>query len=184
MSLVVFLFPISEGWLALAGRAKARVVRRADEGSLRFLWLSIAASVTLAAFSPVLVPAAAFTMGGTARDLLALLLLGGGLALRWVSIVILGRFFTVDVAIHEGHAVVESGPYRYVRHPSYTGILVAFTGLGVYFSNWVGLLVIVIPIGLAFRRRIRTEEAALVQDLGPAYVRYCARTARLIPGLY
>jgi protein-S-isoprenylcysteine O-methyltransferase len=178
------MFPVSEAVLALRGRAKARVVRRADEGSLWFLWLTITMSVTIAAWSGRLVPFAAFPWGPGARDLLALLLLGGGLVLRWVSIAVLGRFFTVDVAIHEDHAVVESGPYRYVRHPSYTGILIAFAGLGVYFGNWAGLLAVVIPITLAFLHRIRTEEAALVQGLGPAYISYCARTARLIPGLY
>ncbi len=166
------------------GRARSRVVRRADEGSLRVLWLTITLSVTAAAFSQGLFPAAAFPVDPMVRDVLALFLLCGGLILRWVAIAILGRFFTVDVAIHENHAVVEDGPYRYVRHPSYTGVLIAFLGLGVYFGNYVGLLVIIIPITLAFLRRIRTEEAALTQALGPAYADYCGRTARLIPGLY
>jgi protein-S-isoprenylcysteine O-methyltransferase len=183
-TLVVLAFPISEGLLALWGRSKARVVRRADDGSLGFLWLTITLSVTAAAWSGKLVPFATVPWSPRARDLLALVLLGGGLVLRWVSIAVLGRFFTVDVAIHEDHAVVESGPYRYLRHPSYTGILIAFAGLGVYFGNWVGLLAIVVPITLAFLRRIRTEEEALIQSLGPAYADYCARTARLIPGLY
>ncbi len=181
---VVILFPISEGVVALLRRAKSSVARHADEGSLTILWITIAISVGIAMFSAGLSPWAAFPGSAIVRDSLALLLLGLGLSLRWVSIVVLGRFFTVDVAIHRGHTVVERGPYRYVRHPSYTGILIAFLGVGVYCGNWVSLLVVIVPITLAFLRRIKTEELALLRDLGSEYARYRSRTARLIPGVY
>ena len=52
-----------------------------------------------------------------------------GLILRWWAIIILGRFFTVDVTIEKDHELVERGPFRIVRHPSYTGVLLAFVGL-------------------------------------------------------
>ena len=53
-----------------------------------------------------------------------------GLILRWWAIIMLGRFFTVDVTIEKDHELVERGPFRIVRHPSYTGVLLAFVGLG------------------------------------------------------
>ncbi len=184
VTLVVCLFPVSELILAMRGRAGKRVVRRADQGSLGMLWLTIAAGVTLAVFARALMPEARFAMPPEARDALALVLLVLGLSLRWVAIAALGRFFTVDVAIHEGHGVVRTGPYRYVRHPSYTGALTAFLGLSVSLGNWFGLLALMPGVTLAFLSRIRTEEAALMQALGAEYAAYCRTTARLIPGLY
>ena len=62
-----------------------------------------------------------------------------GLMLRWYSIIYLGRFFTVNVAIHSGHEIIDTGPYRYIRHPSYTGALLAFLGLALTLANWVSL---------------------------------------------
>jgi protein-S-isoprenylcysteine O-methyltransferase len=79
--------------------------------------------------------------------------------------------------------VIAAGPYRYVRHPSYAGLLLAFLGLGVFFGNWLSLGVLMIPITLAVIHRIRLEESMLVSALGPAYNAYCARTKRLIPGV-
>lgn len=181
---IIVLFPISEGVLALFARARSRVVRRADDGSLRTLWLTIWISVTLGMVLMGRVAGFVFPVSGTVRDSLALVFLVSGLAFRWIAIVVLGRFFTVDVTIHEGHAVVDRGPYRYVRHPSYTGILVAFLGMGIYCGNWLSLAIIFIPITLAFLRRIETEERALLHDLGPAYAQYCSRTWRLVPAIY
>src|SRR5690348_17282812 len=83
------------------------------------------------------------------RDALRLAAMGmmiAGMLFRWTAIRTLGRFFTVDVAVHEGHAVVDSGPYRLVRHPSYTGLLLAFAGLGLAFQNWISLLALLLPV--------------------------------------
>jgi len=104
-----------------------------------------------------------------------------GLALRLVSILTLGRLFTVNVAIHSDHPVVEKGPYRFVRHPSYSGLLLAFIGLGVSFQSWLSILVLLVPIVLAVVNRVATEERALLSFLGPPYTAYCARTKRFIP---
>ena len=108
----------------------------------------------------------------------------GALALRWYAIVYLGRYFTVNVAIARDHRVIDSGPYRYVRHPSYTGALAAFLGLGLLLNNAAALLMIIVPPLLVFLRRIRIEEAALLAGLGDNYRAYMQRTRRLIPGLY
>ena len=62
-----------------------------------------------------------------------------GIAIRWYAIVYLGRFFTVNVAIAADHRLIDSGPYRFVRHPSYIGALMAFLGLGLTLGNWVSL---------------------------------------------
>ena len=107
-----------------------------------------------------------------------------GILLRWYSIVHLGRFFTVDVSIAGDHKVIDSGPYRLVRHPSYSGALLAFVGYGLCLRNWAALLIVVIPITAAFLWRIHVEERALTETLGDDYRRYASRTERLIPFLY
>ena len=103
--------------------------------------------------------------------------------MRWVAILTLGRFFTVDVAIQPGHAVVQTGLYRMVRHPSYSGLLIAFLGIGVTFVSWLSILGLLVPITLAVINRVVKEEQALLNSLGPEYAAYCARTKRFIPGL-
>jgi len=79
---------------------------------------------------------------------------------------------------------VDSGPYRYVRHPTYTGALLTFVGLGFCFGNWLTLLFLTLPIIGAFLWRIRIEERALTEALGEDYRAYMRRTKRLIPGVY
>ncbi|HMG05340.1 MAG TPA: isoprenylcysteine carboxylmethyltransferase family protein, partial [Chthoniobacterales bacterium] len=103
---------------------------------------------------------------------------------RWYSIVHLGRFFTVDVAIAADHQLIDTGPYRYVRHPSYTGALLAFIGFAMALRNWASVLIISLPIAFAFLYRINVEERALIQALGERYRAYIKRTKRLIPFVY
>lgn len=91
---------------------------------------------------------------------------------------------SINVAIASDHRLVESGPYRFVRHPSYTGALMLFLGLGVAMGNWLSVVIISVPIFLAFWWRMRIEEAALLEALGETYRSYMNRTKRLIPMIY
>jgi protein-S-isoprenylcysteine O-methyltransferase Ste14 len=79
-----------------------------------------------------------------------------GVAFRWYSASLLGKYFTFDVAIHSGgQTLIEVGPYRYIRHPSYTGALVSLFGFGLSLGNWAGLVagVSCLSIAYAFLRR-------------------------------
>jgi protein-S-isoprenylcysteine O-methyltransferase len=107
-----------------------------------------------------------------------------GLLLRWWSVIHLGRFFTVDVAVAADHRIVDSGPYKWIRHPSYTGALTVIAGMALCFGNLVSALVLLVPFGTLMLRRMRIEEAALSGGLGDAYPAYMKRTKRLIPGIY
>ena len=111
-------------------------------------------------------------------------LFGAGLTLRWYSIIYLGRFFTVNVAIHSSHEIIDTGPYARIRHPSYSGALLAFLGLALSLTNWVSLAVMMVPISWAFIRRMSTEETALANALGAPYIQYMKRTKRLVPFVY
>jgi protein-S-isoprenylcysteine O-methyltransferase Ste14 len=59
-----------------------------------------------------------------------------GIAIRQWAVMVLGRYFTTNVRVHPGQTVVEEGPYRWVRHPSYTGMLITFVGIGLALWNW------------------------------------------------
>lgn len=180
--LLVALFPLSEIALGIFRRAKPESSRNEDRGSLRVLWIVITFSV-FAAVACQWVPAARLPHLPVLRLSLFLALLIGGLVLRWAAILYLGRFFTMNVAIHDGHALVQWGMYKFVRHPSYTGMLLAFLGLGVSYWNWLSMLSLMIPITCAVANRILTEERALRTAFGAEYDAYSARTKRLIPWL-
>jgi protein-S-isoprenylcysteine O-methyltransferase len=182
-SVLGLIYVLSELGLALKKRAKAGEARDADRGSLTLLWIVIVASVSLAFNIAYALPAAG--MGAVpALRFLGIALFAAGLSIRWYAIVHLGRFFTVNVAIAAGHRVIDTGPYRFVRHPSYTGALMAFLGLALCLANWASLAVVLIPVFLVFLRRMHVEEDALLQALGNQYRDYMHRTKRLIPAVY
>ena len=183
LSVVVAVFPVSEAALVFVKRSNRRSAQSEDRGSMRMLWLSIALGVGLA-IAAQWIPSTRLPGSPLVIRLIALGLLLGGLALRWAAILTLGRLFTVDMAIHTDHALVQTGLYRVVRHPSYTGLLLAFLGLGVFFANWLSILGLLIPIPLAVLNSVSREEQALLASLGSEYAAYCARTKRFIPGLF
>jgi protein-S-isoprenylcysteine O-methyltransferase len=106
-----------------------------------------------------------------------------GILVRQWAIAVLGRFFSLTVRVAEDHRVVEKGPYRVVRHPSYTGVLITFIGLGLAVQSWGALLVLLGVFSLSFGYRMRVEENALLSELGEDYASYMKRTKRLIPYL-
>lgn len=111
-------------------------------------------------------------------------LMVAGTAYRNWAVHVLGRFFTVTVGVEAGHRVVDSGPYRLIRHPSYTGMLAFFAGFGVALDSWLSVAAAVLPTLAAVVIRIVYEERMLRRELGQPYVDYAARTKRLIPGVW
>src|SRR5205807_9599211 len=115
---------------------------------------------------------------------LGIALIWGGFALRWWAVLELGRFFQMTVVVQESHRVIETGPYRVVRHPSYSGLLLIFVGVGFTLGNSLTVpACLVLPL-LGLLVRIRAEEAALNRELGEPYRAYSARTRRLVPRLW
>jgi protein-S-isoprenylcysteine O-methyltransferase Ste14 len=107
-----------------------------------------------------------------------------GIAFRQWAIAVLGRFFSAAVRVQQDQTVVDTGPYRYVRHPSYTGALLIFVGLGLALQSWGAILVLAMIFAVAFGYRMHVEEEALISELGEAYISYSRRTKRLIPYVY
>jgi protein-S-isoprenylcysteine O-methyltransferase Ste14 len=104
-----------------------------------------------------------------------------GLLLRWWSFVTLGQYFTVVLKTSEDQPVVDRGPYRVLRHPSYSGLLLAFAGCVLLLGTWVGAAGSLALVLAALLYRIRIEERALDAALGQRYRVYAAGRARLVP---
>jgi protein-S-isoprenylcysteine O-methyltransferase Ste14 len=113
-----------------------------------------------------------------------LALLVAGVGIRWSAIRALGKFFTSVVLIREDHRLLRTGLYKRVRHPAYTGALVAHLGLGLSFTNWFSLALSLVPFMVAASYRIRVEERALREAFGDEYEAYASSTRRLIPKVY
>lgn len=113
--------------------------------------------------------------------LVGVLLASLGLALRIWSIRTLGKFFTATVTIHSNHELIQSGPYGWIRHPSYVGASAAICAPAVIYSTWLLLPFMIVALGVAYNYRIRLEEHALRKHFGHAFDEYVQRTGVLWP---
>ncbi|KZN25970.1 hypothetical protein A4G99_23850 [Haladaptatus sp. R4] len=113
-----------------------------------------------------------------------ILLMCTGIALRWYAVILLGDSFTRSVTVSDDQAVVETGPYAVVRHPTYTGILLTIVGYEFCLGTWLAVFVALVVNLVAFGYRIRVEEHALREELD-GYADYCKRTPyRLVPYVF
>lgn len=155
--------------------------RRQDKGSHAVLICLVTLGIFLSTLLAFKVPATAITSARVFLFWLGMLLVYAGIALRLYAIHVLGAAFTTTVAIAPDQPVIEAGPYRLIRHPSYTGFLITLLGFGLSCTNWLSLLVLMgcALIGLSYR--IHVEEYVLQEHLGQRYQAYMRRTKRLIP---
>jgi protein-S-isoprenylcysteine O-methyltransferase Ste14 len=107
-----------------------------------------------------------------------------GVVLRWWAIRTLGAHFTRNLQITADQRVVTDGPYRYLRHPSYTGAILMFTGVGIGLGNALSLAACLVLPSIGFIRRIPHEETLLSAELGEPYAEYASHTRRLLPGVW
>lgn len=154
-----------------------------DAGSQIMMRLFIAPGIVLLVLSFRFVPEASIRPPLVAA-IVGLVVFSSGEALRVWSRASLGRYFTYSVMTSPDQPVVTSGPYRYVRHPSYTGILMITLGAAVTWGNWVGVAAIAVATFAALLYRIRIEERALLEDVGERYAEFSSTRKRLIPGVW
>ena len=175
------------GWalFELSLRVRERVQSRGGTGQDRATRILIAAAIggaiTLAVVTAKAVPSLRIPGPYRAAGLIVMWL---GLAIRVWAIAALGRSFRTTVEVDPGQAVVSSGPYRWVRHPSYTGLLLILSGFGLALGHWPALVACVALPLPALLRRIQVEEAELTRVLGEPYEAYRRQTRRLIPGVW
>ena len=179
---VFYIWIGSEIWLGYRRRRLPSGATDRDSGSKAWVIGSVWTAVSLGIGLAFAFPGIAIKSGRTEVFVAGLVLMVAGIALRWYAVLVLGTSFTVNVATRPGQPVVESGPYRWIRHPSYTGGLLTLLGVLVCCCNPVSLLSVVFALG-GYARRIRIEEKALATDLGAPYRDYMRRTKRLIPFL-
>lgn len=177
------LWLVSEFVAARAKRSADRS-RALDRGSLRLIFVLVWIGLTLAFSISFVFTRAAIQRHRSLVFFAGIGLMLAGIALRRYAMSVLGRYFTFDVAVQTGQAVVKAGPYRYVRHPSYTGALITQVGIGLALGNWASLLALLACTGTAYAYRISVEETALVTALGEPYEAYRRQTWRLIPFLF
>lgn len=152
-----------------------------DRGSMGILiglqWVGLILNFTLAGVMPTTaIPWHRITLFflGVAAILL-------GVAFRWYAIWTLGNSFTRDVAVSADQPVVQSGPYRAIRHPAYSGTFLTMLGVGLALENWAGLAALLTCVLLGHSYRIYVEEQTLIQTIGQPYVAYMRHTKRFIP---
>jgi protein-S-isoprenylcysteine O-methyltransferase len=174
------VWAISETWIGWR-RHSNDVMRTRDAGTLRLLLVTIYASIALAVWLGSLGVMRFPIHLRVPLSWLGIAMMLVGLPFRWWAIRVLSRYFTVDVTIRPDHQLIRSGPYRWLRHPSYTGALLTFYGFSLGFGNWLSLLAVVLPVTLVFLWRIHVEERVLTKAFPDQYPAYARDSRRLIP---
>jgi len=153
-----------------------------DKGTLRIIWITLLIAMTAGCI--VKSSVAAPIINSVSITYIGLFLIVFGMVFRFYAIWSLGKMFTVDITIREGHKLKKDGIYKYIRHPAYTGAIISFIGFGFSVNNWISLLIVAIPVISAMIIRINAEEKMLMKQFGDEYARYMKRTRRLMPFVY
>lgn len=171
---------------AIVSRARRTVTenKSKDAGSLQVILratsMALLLSFPLAFVRSLSFPAASirpmFVVGTS--------LLVAGSLLRRHCWKMLGEHFTGDVQARDDQPVITRGAYRWVRHPSYTGAMLMFFGIGIALANWASLAILGVTSFVAYSYRVRVEERALVQTLGEPYVAYMKTRKRFVPFVF
>ena len=172
-------------WIALSGRVK-RVAKRES------LWLRAAHIGPLIVAAFLLLFSTPHGTTWLERHLLprqewmleagALLVIAGLALAIWARLILAGNW-SGTVTLKHGHELIHTGPYRWVRHPIYTGLIAAMLGNAVAIDEVRGVLALGI-ITAAFLKKLRTEEAFMIEAFGARYADYRAHTAALLPGVF
>lgn len=107
-----------------------------------------------------------------------------GAVLRWWSVWSLGTHFRTVLSVQEGQKLVRSGPYKFIRHPSYAGVILVLLGFGIGLGTWAGLAAITAIILPAYIRRIKQEERLMIECFPEEYPVFMGKTWKLIPFVY
>jgi len=179
---VSYLYGFFEVFMNLRQRSRGKIASSGDKGSLWLLYGLITLGYALA-----------FAIGATKTGriyawntffAIGMALFVIGLMIRVHSILSLKHYFTYSVARVENQRIIETGLYKFIRHPGYLGQWVIFMGISTSLSNGLSILALMIPITLGYLYRISVEERFMVEQLGEDYLNYQGRTKRIIPMIY
>ena len=168
---------------AVVARSKPAAGKKTDRGSMTFIiiasWLAFPAAFAVSSWSKF-----ALLNHRIVWFALGIAILLAGSMLRRYCFRTLGRFFTGNVRVLADHTVIEDGPYRFVRHPSYTGGMLMYLGTGLALTNWLSALILVGMGAITYAYRVRVEEQALGSSIGQPYRDYMQRTKRFVPFVF
>ena len=169
-------------WWTSSRNVKA--VRRRESAASRLAHFGPLALTGLLLASPVLPGwlSSRFLPLNGVIDWIGVAIVTFGLGLSVWARIVLGTNWSATVTVKHDHEIIRSGPYRWMRHPIYTGLLLAVTGSAIARGEWCGVLAVVIAFG-ALWRKLQLEERWLTEEFGAAYADYVQRTAALIPFL-
>jgi protein-S-isoprenylcysteine O-methyltransferase Ste14 len=177
-----YLYGFFEVFMNLRQRSKGKVITSRDKGSLWLLYSLITIGYILS-FSIGSTKIGRIFYWNTFFAIGAALVVIGVIIRIW-SILTLKQYFTYSVAKVENHQLIETGLYKSIRHPGYLGQLMIFIGISTSLSNWLSILLMMIPICIGYAYRINVEERFMIEQLGENYLDYQKRTKRLIPLIY
>ena len=169
--------------LSHKSRLDKGTLMQSEQSSQKRIWFSVLMGLVLAfwfnhlAWLPI-------PIAYVPRQLIALLLFAAGLSIRYRAIQQLGLFFTTDVTIQQQHRLITEGLYRRVRHPTYSGMLLALAAAGIAMGDFIALLTLTALSFCGIHSRIAIEEQMLEQAFGKAYREYCGRSWKLLPWLF
>lgn len=167
----------------LIGRSRPAPGAKTDQGSLQLIMLASWFGM-MGAFVVASIPKFVIASGQRVWFAIGLGLMIAGSLLRRHCWRTLGKHFTGDVRAAEDQPVIETGIYRRVRHPSYTGGMMMYVGTGLALTNWLSVLIIGVAGAIGYFYRVRVEERALCAALGARYQQYMGRTKRFIPFVF
>jgi protein-S-isoprenylcysteine O-methyltransferase Ste14 len=179
---VSYLYGFFEVFMNLRQKSKDKIASSDDKGSLWLLYGLITVGYALS-----------FSIGATKTGriyywntffAIGMALVVTGFVIRIHSILTLKQYFTYSVAKVANYKIIETGLYKFIRHPGYLGQLIIFTGISISISNWLSILFMLIPVTLGYLYRIKVEERFMLEQLGKNYLDYQERTKRLIPMIY
>jgi len=184
--IIILIFTYSYGffelYMGVRQRRKNKIEKTGDKSSVWILGILIAIGYFISLFiaatkiGRIYQWNTFFTIGMT--------LVIVGLIIRIASIQTLKQQFTYTVTRVENHKLIECGLYKFIRHPGYLGQLIIFFGISTSLSNWLSVIVMMIPVSIGFIYRITVEEKFMKDNLGQEYLDYQKKTKRLIPMIY
>lgn len=179
---VSYIYGFFEVFMNFRQRSQSNVKTSWDKGSLWLLYGIITVSYALS-----------FAIGATKIGriypwntffAIGMALFVIGFMVRVSSILTLKQYFTYSVAKVENHKIIATGLYKFIRHPGYLGQLIIFMGISISISNWLSILLMMIPVCLGYLYRIKVEEKFMTDQFGNDYKDYQERTKKIIPMIY
>jgi protein-S-isoprenylcysteine O-methyltransferase Ste14 len=184
---IFILWGVSELILLIKRRARSNSKKIKDWTlAVQFAGITISITVGLVLkFTCSTIPTGVFNFGDNLFMLCcAIVFFLIGIIIRWHAILKLKQWFSTTITIKEGHQIMSKGIYKFVRHPSYLGVVLCFIGLALSFHTVVLFLIVFVPNLIALLIRISFEEKVLISHFGSDYIDYKNSTKKLLPLIF